>query len=224
MDALLVELRAALRRSGWGSRSCGLDLADELGVSPGPELAARTPGPCSATTSLPPYGYGRCPPPRQLPSPPTGFVGRAEQVRRLVSAFGWRAGAPAASLVTGTTGVGKTTLAVHVAHTASEAFQDGRLYVDLRGFHATRAPLSPQEVLGRFLIALDVPADRVPATVEERAALFRSGLAERRLLMVLDNARDIAQIRDLLPGAGPARVIVTVAASSGRSPRLAWSR
>ena len=96
--------------------------------------------------------------------------------------------------LTGTAGVGKTAVAVHVAHALAGDFADGQLYIELRGFDASPA-LSPHDVLGRFLAALGILPDRVPEGLDERAALYRSALAERRVLVVLDNARDSGQVR-----------------------------
>jgi hypothetical protein len=117
---------------------------------------------------------------------------------------------PTAVVVTaiaGNAGVGKTTLAVHVAHQLRQRFPDGQLYVDLAGM-ATR-PLDPGEVLIWFLRALGVEAAAVPVCLEERAALYRARLADRRMLIVLDNAADEAQVRPLLPGSPGCRVLVT---------------
>ncbi|MBB0246113.1 tetratricopeptide repeat protein, partial [Streptomyces alkaliphilus] len=113
----------------------------------------------------------------------------------------------ALSAVAGIGGVGKTTLAVHVAHSVREHYPDGQLYVDLQG--ASAAPTEPTTVLASFLRALGVADVDVPESAEERAALFRSLLDGRRVLTLLDNARDAAQIRDLLPGTPDCAVLVT---------------
>ncbi|MFD0476112.1 NB-ARC domain-containing protein [Nonomuraea thailandensis] len=110
--------------------------------------------------------------------------------------------------ISGPAGVGKTTLAVHVAHAVSGAFPDGQLYVDLRGgWEAHRA--EPGEVLARFLRGLGVAGAQIPRAVAERAEEYRSRLAGRRLLVVLDNAADEAQIRPLIPGTPGCAVLVT---------------
>ncbi len=101
-------------------------------------------------------------------------------------------------MVNGAGGLGKTTLAVHAAHQVRAHFPDGQLYVDLLGASAQSA--APGEVLARFLRELGVPSDKLPARDDERAALYRTTLTGRRVLVVLDNAKDAAQVRPLLPG------------------------
>ena len=113
----------------------------------------------------------------------------------------------AVSAVAGIGGVGKTTLAVHVAHAARDAFPDGQLYVDLQGTEPR--PADPEVVLGAFLRALGVPNPAIPETLAERAALYRSTLDGRRVLALLDNAYDAAQIRQLLPGTPGCAALVT---------------
>ncbi|GAB3286834.1 XRE family transcriptional regulator [Parasphingorhabdus pacifica] len=113
------------------------------------------------------------------------------------------------SAIDGTAGVGKSTLAVHWAHRMRDRFEDGELYVNLRGFDPVAEPMGISEALGVFLAALDVPADRVPAGEDARAALFRSLVHERRMLILLDNARSAEQVRPLLPGCPTCLVLVT---------------
>lgn len=182
-------------------------LADELGVSPGSALADAHLAVLRDTVEVS-SRPSALPVPRQLPADPAGFVGRKDEVRAIVTKLRGGPGTPAISVVTGTAGVGKTTVAVHAAHNLAADFPDGQLYIDLRGFGPTPA-LPARDVLGRFLGAFDIPADRIPDDVEDRAALWRSVLGDRRVLMVLDNARDSGQVLPLLPGAGPSRVIVT---------------
>jgi hypothetical protein len=144
---------------------------------------------------------------RQLPLAVDNFVGRAEELAELGRIFGHkRPGLIAA--VTGPAGVGKTALAVHWAHSASENFPDGQLYVDLRGFDP-ESPLQPGQALAGFLRAIGVPGPEIPRDLAERAALYRSLLSGRRMLIVLDNARDVEQVRSLLPGAPACAVLVT---------------
>jgi len=149
--------------------------------------------------------------PRQLPADVPGFTGRGEQLRRLdaVLAEGGAAGAVVISAIAGAAGVGKTALAVHWAHGAADRFPDGQLYIDLGG----RAPGPPTttsiQALALLLRGLGVAGDRVPAELEAAAARYRSLLAGRRLLVVLDDARDAEQVRPLLPGAPGCAVVVT---------------
>ncbi|MFC4858079.1 AfsR/SARP family transcriptional regulator [Actinophytocola glycyrrhizae] len=135
--------------------------------------------------------------PRQLPVAP-GFVGRAAELSQL-------GGGATATVVVGGAGVGKSALALHWGALAADRFPDGQLYADLRGFDR-RPPLAPSEVLARFLQALGVP---VPDGEDERAAVYRTTLADREMLVVLDNARDPDHVRPLLPGPSPAEVLIT---------------
>ncbi|TDE00162.1 AfsR/SARP family transcriptional regulator [Jiangella asiatica] len=147
--------------------------------------------------------------PRQLPAD-VELVGRADEVEALDRALGiGGSGAPGAvvAAVTGQGGAGKTSLAVHWAHRRQAEFPDGQLFIDLRGF-ATGTPVEPAAALRLMLTGLGVPADQMPAGLDARVALYRTLTADRRLLVVLDNARDSEQVRPLLPGSS-ARVIVT---------------
>lgn len=148
---------------------------------------------------------GAAPPPRRndLPADLFDFTGR-EAESALVEELLRTAGAVA---IDGMAGVGKTSLAVHVAHRLAPAYPDGGLYLDLHGFTPGQEPLTPQTALGRLLGALDIT--HPPSGTEERAALWRSELASRRALVVLDNAVDAAQVRPLLPGAGKSAVLIT---------------
>nr|WP_311132556.1 NB-ARC domain-containing protein [Nonomuraea gerenzanensis] len=112
-------------------------------------------------------------------------------------------------VLTGMAGVGKTTLAIHWAHQVQSHFPDGQLYVDLRGFDPSGTPMEPTDAIQAFLDAFAIKPDQLPAGVHARAALFRSLLAGRRMLIVLDNARDAEQVRPLLPGAPGCLVVVT---------------
>jgi DNA-binding SARP family transcriptional activator/tetratricopeptide (TPR) repeat protein len=143
---------------------------------------------------------------RQLPVALPGFVGRADELKALTALLDEMDAVAGRTVVIsaigGAAGIGKTALAVHWAHAVCDRFPDGQLYVDLRGFDPTGPPLSTAEAIRGFLDALQVPAERMPMGVEAQAALYRSLLAARRVLVVLDNARDSAQVRPLLP-AGP---------------------
>jgi DNA-binding SARP family transcriptional activator len=158
--------------------------------------------------------------PMQLPADIVDFTGREPHVQRvcdLLSAGDAQdnPGAVPVALVAGAGGLGKTTLAIHAAHRLRSKYPDGQLYVDLQG--STGQPLAPPEVLARFLRDLGVDGAQIPAGPEERAAQFRTRLNGRRMLILLDNARDAAQVRPLLPGTATCAVIVT---SRSRLPDL----
>jgi DNA-binding SARP family transcriptional activator len=143
-------------------------------------------------------------PVRQLPAPPPDFTGRVAAIESLARRM--PAKAVAVTVITGPPGAGKTALAVKAGHLASAAFPDGQLYASLGG----RAdPRDPSEVLGELLRSLGVPPGRVPVGVAERAALYRSVLAGRRMLLVADDAASAAQVRPLLPGTAGSAVLVT---------------
>jgi DNA-binding SARP family transcriptional activator/tetratricopeptide (TPR) repeat protein len=164
----------------------------------------------------PPLAPPAVPVPAQLPPAVPAFAGRGAELARLgaiVPAAAQADSAPPAavviSAVSGTAGVGKTALAVHWAHRVASRFPDGQLYVNLRGFDPSGAALDPAEALRGFLDAFGIPAERIPGTVAAQAALYRSLLAGKRVLVVLDNARDAAHVRPLLPGSPGCLVIVT---------------
>ena len=195
-------------------------IADELGVDPGAELrllyhqmlnaddeqaviplALGGPGPVPAPAPVP----------AQLPADIPDFTGRSGQVAQLRALL---AGAPGAAspgavrvaLVVGSGGLGKTALAVHAAHLLAGAFPDGQLYANL---HGATQPADPAEVLARFLRDLGADAAGIPLGEEERAARFRTRLAGKRVLIVLDDARSAEQVRPLLPGSASCAVLVT---------------
>ena len=190
-------------------------LQDELGVEPSaplqklhqqilaadPALAAASAevtGDPSATISL------RRPVPAQLPHRIPDFTGRDAELDRLNALAGQGSGeaenAVVITVITGTAGVGKSALALYWAHQVRDLFPDGQLYVNLRGFGPAGSAMEPAEAIHGFLDAFAVPSDRIPLDLDERAALYRSILADLRVLVVLDNARDVDQVRPLLPG------------------------
>lgn len=186
-----------------------LRLRDELGVGPGRDLSTAF-AHVLAQDARPAVRSAPTVAPAQLPASVPAFTGRAAQLReldRLVAEHG--AHAPVViSAVTGAGGVGKTALAVRWAHQAAQRFCDGQLYADLRGF-SSGAPEHPLHVLAAFLRALGLPDEQIPKDVSDAARLYRSVLAGRRMLILLDNVRDPAQARPLLPGSPTCVVVVT---------------
>jgi tetratricopeptide (TPR) repeat protein/transcriptional regulator with XRE-family HTH domain len=146
--------------------------------------------------------------PRELPRQAAGFVGRDDQLAELDALAEASGGAVVISAVSGTAGVGKTALALRWAHRVADRFPDGCLYVELRGY-GPDAPVRPEAALAGFLRGLGVPGTDLPAEVAELAARYRSLLAGRRMLIVLDNARSAGQVRPLLPGTPSCFVLVT---------------
>jgi tetratricopeptide (TPR) repeat protein/transcriptional regulator with XRE-family HTH domain len=150
--------------------------------------------------------------PRQLPHAVSNFVGRRAELELLTRLPGQDRGAGGAVIISaigGTAGVGKTALAVRWAHQHADQFPDGQLYADLRGFDPTGAPMQAATAVRRFLDALPVPYSRTPADLDAQVSLYRSMLAGKRMLIVLDNARDSAQVRPLLPGSAGCMVLIT---------------
>ncbi|MFD8636951.1 helix-turn-helix domain-containing protein [Streptomyces sp. NPDC059533] len=198
-------LAAALGQDAAGARE--LEHAASLG-RPRRASVRHAPPPAVVPDAAPPTGG-----PDLLPRAPRGFHGRAAELVALSRAA---EGEAPVCLVVGPAGVGKTALVLHWAHHRRADFPDGQLYADLRGFGGTGEP-ALVEVLREFLPALGVPHDRIPESANGAAALFRSLAADRRLLVVLDNARDSEQVRPLLPGG---RHCVTVVTSRHRLPGL----
>jgi tetratricopeptide (TPR) repeat protein/DNA-binding XRE family transcriptional regulator len=183
-------------------------LADAFGLAGGERetfrLATEPPPVTPPSQELPAAapGAGR-PVPAQLPPGVPGFAGRVGELRALDG----RSGAVAA--IMGPGGVGKTALAVHWAHRIAGEFPDGQLYVNLRGFDPSGRVMDPAEAVRGFLDALGVPPDQIPVGPDAQAARYRGLLAGRRVIVVLDNARDAEQVRPLLPGTATALVVVT---------------
>jgi hypothetical protein len=150
--------------------------------------------------------------PRQLPTGVTGFTGRVAELKKLT---GWLdeaalpGGTVVISAINGMGGIGKTALAVQWAYQVADRFPDGQLYVNLCGSDPVGPPVTPAEAIRGFLDALEVPAARIPVNLDHQAALYRSLLAGRRMLALLDNARDADQVRPLLPGSPGCGVLVT---------------
>jgi DNA-binding SARP family transcriptional activator/Flp pilus assembly protein TadD len=202
-------------------------LLDELGIEPGPELRALHRRILAADTALrsPVTGTGEVPVspsatgtsrvPAQLPADVHAFIGRSDELAsldQLLAEYETRSGlGPSAlviSAVSGTAGVGKTALAVRWAHSRREAFPDGQLYVNLRGYDPDE-PVAAHDALAALLRALGVPAQDVPGGLDERATRFRALVDGRRMLILLDNAATAGQVRPLLPGSSSCLVIVT---------------
>ncbi|WP_237105955.1 AfsR/SARP family transcriptional regulator [Nonomuraea sp. MG754425] len=202
-------------------------LVEELGIEPGEELQAlhrqilqaeptTTPAPAAEAGPRTMAGAGaRTPPaatpvPAELPPAPGTFAGRAAEIARMRGLLG---GDDTRTVkicqISGLGGIGKSSLAIHVAHAVADRFPDGRLYVNLHGSTPQMEPVEPIDVLGRLLRSLGVAESAVPADPEEAAGRFRSLVDGRRMLIVLDNARDAAQVRLLLPGSPACAVLIT---------------
>ncbi|GHI02065.1 regulator [Streptomyces cellostaticus] len=228
-EAFHQQLMLALHRSNRQAEAlqvyAGLrrNLVEELGVEPSAAVrathqevladdgAAAVAAPASVSVSRPERR-----PLRQLPADAVSFTGRDREITTLTALLRPGTDAPAHPpgrsprpvVVSGMGGIGKTALALHVAHRLHEDFPDGQLYADLRGF-GPGAQRSPRDLLTRFLSDLGVRAESFPDDTDDCAALFRTVMAERRMLLVLDNARDAAQVTPLLPGTGDCAVVVT---------------
>ncbi|MFD3720721.1 BTAD domain-containing putative transcriptional regulator [Streptomyces sp. NPDC058674] len=185
-------------------------LADELGIGPGPDLVS------AYHALLAEEGAGPRTPrarrwrvPATLPGDVADFVGREQELARLGRVL---LGAPGTAVpiavVSGTAGVGKTALALHWSHLARTRFPDGQLHVDLRGYDPQQ-PLSGGDALARLLSALGLPAHEVPLETADRVTRYRTEVSGRRILIVLDNASSVDQVRPLLPGTGSCAVVVT---------------
>ena len=194
-------------------------LADDLGVDPGSTVREVHEAILRHDRSLDPPPAVRPevreepdePVPRQLPADVFGFTGRDAYLADL-DAFLDRTDQTSAvkiAAISGTAGVGKTAFAVHWAHRMADRFPDGHLFVNLRGFDPDTRIMNPAEAVRRFLDALGVRPELIPAGLDAQAALYRTRLAGRRMLIVLDNAKDTAQVRPLLPGSPTCLVVVT---------------
>ncbi|TDC43967.1 AfsR/SARP family transcriptional regulator [Micromonospora sp. KC213] len=218
-ERLRGQLMVALHRSGRQAEALAVYrdgariLADEHGIDPGPQLQQLHREILGSEQDTPPRAWVR---PNQLPGVTGDFVGRDKELGLLLSLLGRppsAAGAAQVVVVTGLAGTGKTTLALRAAHECRHRFPAGCLYADLRG--NTTDPARPGAVLGAFLRALGVAGEAIPVAAEERAALYRSVLADQPMLVMLDSAADAAQVRLLLPPAGGSALITSTAALPG---------
>lgn len=223
-ERLVMQLMTALYQAGRQAEALAQArrfrqvLAVQHGLDPGPALAdlehrmlrgGLIPGDVGPAPA--PIVHSGLSGPRQLPRHVYGIAGRGGLLAELddVLADGRRRPGFAVVVLTGSAGVGKTTLAVHWAHRVAEEFPDGQLYVNLRGFDPASVSLRPADVLRGWLISLGEPANALPQDADGLAVLFRSRLAGRRMLLLVDNARDAAQVRLLLPGDPQCLVVIT---------------
>ncbi|GAB3458047.1 AfsR/SARP family transcriptional regulator [Actinophytocola sediminis] len=225
---LLGQLMRALHGAGRAGEALGAyrkakhRLADELGLDPPAELVAleaailrNEPAHDRAPTDDGPGRFADAvanavanAAPRTLPYDVPDFTGRLAEIRRLLVS-GPDAGTVAIRTIEGMAGVGKTALAVHAAHALADRFPDGQLFIDLHGFTPDRAPTSPERALETLLRAIGVPGSRIPSSVDEQVGLWRTELAGRRMVLVLDNAADSKQVSPLIPGSPGVLLLVT---------------
>ncbi|MFD3314514.1 BTAD domain-containing putative transcriptional regulator [Streptomyces sp. NPDC058694] len=215
VEPLSVLLMRALSALGRDSEALDLyattraELATELGADPGPELRAVHESVLRGS-SVRPQATQLAGVPRQLPAPPWILAARGRELAQLDATLAADPGrALVISVVGGVPGIGKTWLALHWAHRNVDRFPDGQLFVNLRGSDPTAHPTHPKTALRGFLDALDVPPHMIPSDEEAQAALYRSLTAGRKILVVLDNARDTEQVLPLLPGCSTCTVLVT---------------
>ncbi|MCX5375315.1 BTAD domain-containing putative transcriptional regulator [Streptomyces sp. NBC_00091] len=214
---ILAHYRSGRRADALAVFREGRDLmAEELGIEPGPALQSlhNLVLKDSPTLVLPAHNPAPAPhtrAPAQLPVQSASFTGRTEALRRLDGMLDERYGQSPliVAAISGVSGVGKTALAVRWANQVAGRFPDGQLFTDLRGYHEKDEPVTTNAVLDQFLRSLGVPATQIPADLDERAGLYRSMLGGKRMLIVLDNVRDVEQIRPLLPGSGRCCVLIT---------------
>jgi DNA-binding SARP family transcriptional activator len=218
-----AQLMLALYRSGRQAEALAAYqharriLLEELGTEPGSRLRELqqqilTGDPALAATAALVTGGLRPAVPRQLPGTVRHFTGRSAELTALAGLLrqaGRPGGTVVISAIGGTAGVGKTALALHWTHRVAGEFPDGQLYVNLRGFGPSGTPVTPEAGVRGFLDALGVPPDRIPAGLDARAAMYRSLVAGKRILVLLDNARDADQVRPLLPGTAGSMAVVT---------------
>ncbi|NUT47566.1 MAG: tetratricopeptide repeat protein [Saccharothrix sp.] len=189
-------------------------LADQLGLDPGEELRRTH---ARVLRAEPEPAVRRRP--DSLPFDVPAFTGREAELDRLVGGAG-AGGTITISAIDGMAGIGKTALAVHAARRVAARYPDARLFIDLHGFTPGRAPVEPATALDTLLRSIGVPADRIPSDFDQRVLAWRAELADRKALLVLDNAADAAQVRPLIPGSPTCLVLIT---SRRRLPTLAGS-
>ncbi|WP_214107646.1 AfsR/SARP family transcriptional regulator [Acrocarpospora catenulata] len=185
-------------------------LVHELGVEPSPPLRRLHHQILAGHSALAPPSPLPQAVPRELPRDIGSFTGRAAELAFLHDLAGTGdPGGPVIAAIDGMAGVGKTTLAVHAAHQLAERYPDGQLFVDLRGFTRGGSPVDPADALDQMLRSLGVPGERIPHSPDARAALYRTALAGRRMLILLDNVAEEAQLRPLLPGSPHCLILIT---------------
>jgi len=219
-ERLRAQWMLALYRSGRQAdalhtyRDLRRHLVDELGVEPSPPLRRLHHQILTGDPALTPPGRparGSRVAPRQLPVDIGNFTGRSAELAALLARYP-SSGGPRATVISaidGMAGVGKTALAVRAAHELADAYPDGQLFVDLRGFTQGMSPVDPADALDGLLRSLDVPGEQIPHDLDARAALYRTRLADRRMVILLDNAIGESQVRPLLPGAPGCLVLIT---------------
>jgi DNA-binding SARP family transcriptional activator/tetratricopeptide (TPR) repeat protein len=206
-ERLAGQYLLALYRSGHQADALGhyqllrQRLADSLGADPSPPLRALHQRILTADPALDLAAAV----PRQLPAPPRTFTGRTHELAQLTAAVAEHA----AVAIGGPGGIGKTWLALHWAHEHIDRFPDGQLYVNLRGFDPSGQPVPPEGAVRALLTALGVDTEKLPADLDALSGTFRGALAGKRVLLLLDNAADLAQLNPLLPGSPTCAVLVT---------------
>ena len=224
-EALHAELVLCLAAAGYQAEALNAyaavsrALIDEIGVQPGRALRAAQDQvlrqqtseqqPRAPRVTAPPVRTDRVVRPAQLPPDLRVFAGRGEELALLAASVPVGGRGVPITAINGMAGVGKTTLAVHWAHQLAPRYPDGQLYVNLRGFDSSGHRLPTDKALAGFLHVLGVPPNRIPSDTAEQSALYRSLLANRRMLVLLDNACDVAQVRPLLPATPGCLVVVT---------------
>jgi DNA-binding SARP family transcriptional activator len=223
----------------WHYQAVRERLSDELGVDPGTEMRTahgqvlrqevptavagnqveiagapglvRLPATQAARISSPPGAPSPLVPPAQLPADLPTFAGRAPELSQVAKMLSPDSESPLVAIcaIDGMAGIGKTTFAIHWAHHVAKHFEDGQLYLNLHGFDSSASALTPADALGALLYSLGLPAGNIPDDLDARAGLYRSVLAGKHVLIVLDNARDVEQVRPLLPGSPGCLVIAT---------------